>query len=438
MFIAAEVIKKKRNGFALTKEEIHTLIQKYTSGDVPDYQMSAWLMAVYFKGMTFEETLELTQSMLNSGRAMKFPRSPEFKVDKHSTGGIGDKTSLILGPIVASLGIPVPMISGRGLGHTGGTLDKLESIPGFNTQLSLDDFETMIFENKISFIGQTLDICPADKKLYALRDVTATVESRPLICASIMSKKLAEGADGLVLDVKWGSGAFMKTKGEAEALAYDLRNIALGAGRKCTAVISDMNQPLGRFSGNSLEVQECIEIMQNKKFFAANGRDLYQDTRELSVLLSAHMILMAEKTKSLNSAISMAEQQLENGQALAKFEEMVVRQGGNLKKLKHSSQKHVIPSRASGFIHTFNAEKIGLSGIQLRAGRMKKEDLIDPTSGIEFHFKLGDAIKVDDPLFTVYCDKVSLVPDCEKLLLESVEISLQKLVAPDLIVKTIG
>ncbi|MFN8846635.1 MAG: thymidine phosphorylase [Bdellovibrionales bacterium] len=438
MFLAAEIIKKKRNGFPLNKEEINTLIQKYTLGEIPDYQMAAWLMAVYFKGMTFDETLELTQSMLNSGRVMKFPKSPEFKVDKHSTGGIGDKTSLILGPIVASLGIPVPMISGRGLGHTGGTLDKLESIPGFNTQLSLDDFEEMIFENKISFIGQTLDICPADKKLYALRDVTATVESRPLICASIMSKKLAEGADGLVLDVKWGSGAFMKSKADAEALAQDLRNIALGAGRKCTAIISDMNQPLGRYAGNSLEVHECLEILNNKSFFSVDGRDLYQDTRDLSVLLSAHMILLARKSQDLSSAIELAQQQLKNGQALAKFEEMVLRQGGALKNLKHASQKHIVSAGSAGFVKAFNAEKIGLAGIQLRAGRMKKEDVIDPTSGIEFHKKIGDPIGANDTLFTIFCDNVSLVPDCKKLLLESVEISLQKTDAPDLIVKTIG
>lgn len=438
LFIPAEVIKKKRNGQSLTKDEILELIQRYTVGEIPDYQMSAWLMAVYFQGMTFNETLVLTEAMLNSGRVMTFPRTPEFKADKHSTGGIGDKTSLILGPIVASLGIPVPMISGRGLGHTGGTLDKLESIPGFNTQLSLEDFEEMIFTNKISFIGQTQDICPADKKLYALRDVTATVESRPLICASIMSKKLAEGADGLVLDVKWGTGAFMKTKEEAEALALDLRNIALGAGRKCTALITDMNQPLGRFAGNSLEVLECLEIMQGKTYKSTSALDLYSDTRELSLALSAHMVLLAEKAHSYEEAYALCEKQLHNGMALKKFEEMVTRQGGRLAELKHAKSKHVITASDSGFVSGFNAELIGLAGIQLRAGRKKKEDSITPTSGIEFHKKCGDAVKPGESLFTLYCDEVSLLKEAENLLKESLQISLQKPAPVDLIVKTIG
>jgi len=345
-FLPSEIIKKKRNKNELTDLEIQEFIKKYTDGQIPDYQMSALLMAIYFNGLSLQETLALTQAMLHSGRVMTFPRSPEFKVDKHSTGGIGDKTSLILGPVVASLGIPVPMISGRGLGHTGGTLDKLESIPGFNTQLSLDEFEDMVFKNKISFIGQTLDICPADKKIYALRDVTATVESRPLICASIMSKKLAEGADGLVLDVKWGSGAFMKSFEDAHALALDLQNIAKGAGKKCTALITDMNQPLGRFAGNSLEVFECVEIMKNQT------HAFYSDTRELSLALSAHMVLLAGRAHSYSEAYKLCEDQLTNGMALKKFEEMVERQGGKLSMLPSAEHSLTVKSEKSGFIST--------------------------------------------------------------------------------------
>lgn len=430
-FLPSEVIKKKRNGLELTEFEIQEFISQYTNNKIPDYQMSALLMAIYFKSLTSQETLALTRSMLNSGRVMSFPRSPEFKVDKHSTGGIGDKTSLILGPIVASLGIPVPMISGRGLGHTGGTLDKLESIPGFNTQLSLDEFEKMIYENKISFIGQTLDICPADKKIYALRDVTATVESRPLICASIMSKKLAEGADGLVLDVKWGSGAFMKSFEEAEALAKDLQGIAKGAGKKCTALITNMNQPLGRYAGNSLEVFECVEIMKNQ------SHELYSDTRELSLALSAHMVLLAGKASSYPQAYSICEQQLKNGEAYKKFEEMVQRQGGNLSQLPEAKYQLKIAANQSGFVSSFNAETIGLAGISINAGRAIKEDAIDPTAGIEFHKKVGQPVEKGETLFTLFADDSKKFNTAQNLLLESVQISLQKPKTLALIAKTL-
>lgn len=436
MFFPAEIIKAKRNGLEHSEKEISFLIEKYTSGELPDYQMSAWLMAVFFKGLTQKETLALTQAMLNSGRVMTFPRSPEFKADKHSTGGIGDKTSLILGPVVAALGIPVPMISGRGLGHTGGTLDKLESIPGFNTQLSLDRFEQMIFENKISFIGQTSDICPADKKIYALRDVTATVESRPLICASIMSKKLAEGADGLVLDVKWGTGAFMKTLEDAEQLALSLQGIATGAGRKCTALLTDMNQPLGRFAGNALEVLECVEIMQGKKFVGIDGLDLYEETRHLSLALSAHMVLLAGKAKSYEEAYELCARQIHSGAAMEKFEEMVKVQGGRLSELPHAKNKFEVKAQSEGFVQSYNAEKIGLACIALKAGRLKKEDSIEPTSGVEFHKKVGHPICKGETLFTIYGADSSLFSEAEKLLLQSVGFSLQKPKPLDLIVKT--
>ncbi len=431
MFFPAEIIKAKRSGRELTEQEISFFINGYTKNEIPDYQMSALLMAIYFKGLNQTETLALTRTMLHSGRVMKFPRTPEFKVDKHSTGGVGDKTSLILGPVVASLGIPVPMISGRGLGHTGGTLDKLESIPGFNTQLSLDQFEKMIFENKVSFIGQTLDICPADKKIYALRDVTATVESLPLICASIMSKKLAEGIDGLVLDVKWGSGAFMKSLDDSESLAVSLQQIAKGAGKKCTALITDMNQPLGRFAGNSLESFECVEIMSGKT------HPMYADTRELSLALSAHMVLLAGKTSDYEQAYLMCEKQLNNGAALAKFEEMVRIQGGRLKDLPISPNTEDVLAEQDGYIQSFQTEKIGLAGIALKAGRLKADDRIEPTSGFEFYKKIGDPVKKGEKLFTIYGADRSLFTHAKKLLVESVQISLQKSKPMDLIVKTL-
>ncbi len=437
MLLPAEIIKAKRNGLAHSEEEISFLIEKYTSGEIPDYQMAAWLMAVFFKSLTTEETLALTKAMLHSGRVMSFPRSPEFKADKHSTGGIGDKTSLILGPIVASLGIPVPMISGRGLGHTGGTLDKLESIPGFNTQLSLDQFEEMIFENKISFIGQTLDICPADRKIYALRDVTATVENQALICASIMSKKLAEGADGLVLDVKWGSGAFMKTLPQAEELAHNLQSIAKGANRKCTALITDMNQPLGRFAGNSLEVFECLEIMKGNRHQGADNYDLYEDTRYLSLTLAAHMVLLAGKAKTFEVAYKMCEQQLASGAALAKFIEMSKAQGGRLDELPKPQHKFAIVARQAGYIQAYDAEKIGLACVAMRAGRLKKEDQIEPTAGVEFHKKIGDPIKAGETVYTLHGADPKLFSEAEKLLQNSLQISLQKETRPDLIVKTL-
>lgn len=431
MFFPSEIIKAKRNGRELTIEEISYFISAYTNGELPDYQMSALLMAIYFKGLTSDETLALTQAMLHSGRVMSFPRTPEFKVDKHSTGGVGDKTSLILGPLVASLGIPVPMIAGRGLGHTGGTLDKLESIPGFSTQLSLDQFEKMIFENKVSLIGQTLDICPADKKIYALRDVTATIESHPLICASIMSKKLAGGMDGLVLDVKWGSGAFMKSISDAEKLALSLQQIAKAAGKKCTALITDMNQPLGRFAGNSLEIMECLEIMSGK------GHPFYHDTKELSLVLSAHMVLLANKSHNFESAYELCEKQLRSGAALDKFEEIVKVQGGKLDALPTSHNTLGVLAQTSGYIESFKTENIGLAGIALKAGRLKANDRIEPTSGIEFHKKIGDQVRVGEKLFTIFGADPSLFEPASELLKASVQISLQKPKPMALIVKTL-
>jgi pyrimidine-nucleoside phosphorylase len=415
--LPAELIKKKRNGGQLSSEEITDFISQFTEGKIPEYQMSALLMAIFFKGMSSKETLSLTKAMLHSGTVIDFSDLPFPKVDKHSTGGVGDKTSLILGPIVAACGVAVPMISGRGLGHTGGTLDKLESIPGFNTQLSLDQFRKMISKNKISFIGQTKDICPADKKIYALRDVTATVESLPLICASIMSKKLAEGIDALVLDVKYGSGAFMKDRADAETLARALSAIAKGYGKKVSAFITNMNQPLGRFAGNALEIGECLDILNNKR------RPEFEDTRELSIILAAKMLHITGVTKNFSSAKALATKTLESGKALEKFEELCKIQGGDITKIPKAKHNFEIKSLKSGYIKSMDTEKIGIAGIQIKAGRAIATDIIEPTAGIEFHCKVGSKLKKGDLLFTVHGASVELLKSVESDLRETLSFS---------------
>ncbi|MFM6928502.1 MAG: thymidine phosphorylase [Bdellovibrio sp.] len=437
-FLPAEIIKKKRNGGELTPEEIEEFILGYARGSIPDYQMSALLMAIFFKGMGKEETLSLTKAMLHSGDVVDFSSVKGFKVDKHSTGGVGDKTSLILGPIVAAAGAPVPMISGRGLGHTGGTLDKLEAIPGFNTQKSLPEFIELVRENNICFIGQTKEICPADKKIYALRDVTATVESLPLICASIMSKKLAEGIDGLVLDVKYGSGAFMKTPQLAEELAINLMNIAKGYGKKVTSLLTNMDQPLGRFAGNSLEVDECVAIMKNEKFIGAHGYDLYEDTRELSLRLSAHMLLLAGIGNTEEESYRIATETLVSGKALAKFEELCKIHGGDLRNVPKPKHSVVIKSEKDGFVQDFNTESIGVAGILIKAGRAVTTGIIAPTAGIEFHAKVGDEVKAGDTLFTLHGDDKDLLQSAVPMLKSAINISLQKVAKPSLILKILS
>lgn len=429
--IASEIIKKKRNGLEISNEEINYFISGYTKNEIPDYQMSALLMAIFFKGMTNQETLALTKTMLHSGVTVDTSTIPGFKVDKHSTGGVGDKTSLILGPVVAGCGLPVPMISGRGLGHTGGTLDKLESIPGFNTQQSLESFIQITKEIGTCFIGQTKDICPADKKIYALRDVTATVESLPLICASIMSKKIAEGIDGLVLDVKYGSGAFMKSSEKAEELARALMAIGIGYGKKVVSLISSMEQPLGKYSGNAWEVYECLEIMKNVR------NPFYDETRELSLQLSAQMIHLAGQTKSISEAYQMAETCLTSGKALSIFEKMCIKQSGKINELKLSTKKQIVKATNEGFLTSFNVEKIGIAGIALKAGREVTTDIINPTSGIEFHKKLNEPIKAGDTIYTIHGDDETLFSYAEKLLNESYSITNEKKQNHELIKKII-
>lgn len=417
MLLPIEIIKKKRDKEELTLEEIDYLIQAYTQDKVPDYQMSAWLMAVFFNGMTEKETFGLTKSMINSGITVDFSEVRKFKVDKHSTGGVGDKTSLILGPIVAAAGFPVPMISGRGLGHTGGTLDKLESIPGFNTQLNLEQFISAIKQHEIAFIGQTKEICPADKKLYALRDVTATVDCIPLICASIMSKKLAEGVDGLVLDVKYGSGAFMKKSKDATVLAKYLMKIAKRYGKKISAYITSMNQPLGRYAGNSLEVFECVEIMKGKTHINKLGYDSYADTRELSLVLASEMMFLTGKYKNRNTSYAHAKEILASGKAWGKFKELCGLHTGDIDKLPLPKHSQTVKASKKGYIHSFDVEKIGLAAIKIRAGRKIKEDVIEATAGIEFHCKIGDAVNKGDTVYTIHGDNQDLfrhaLPDLE-------------------------
>ena len=411
MFIPAELIRKKRLGQTHSVEEIKFLVQEFTKGQIPEYQMSAWLMAVLFQGLTQAETVSLTQAMIDSGAKISFP-SPvngnrDIIVDKHSTGGVGDKTSLILAPIAAAAGLVVPMMSGRGLGHSGGTLDKLESIPGFTTQLSLTQFEKQSFELGLCFVGQTAEICPADRKMYALRDVTATVESLPLICASIMSKKIAEGIHGLVLDVKYGSGAFMKTLADAQKLAAALTQIGRDNGLKVSGLISSMNQPLGRFVGNSLEIEECIAILKGEKLYSkakddhSPSKDI-SDTIELSLQLSALMLTTAKLAKDHQEAVIIAKKMLESGQAWEKFEQVCRAQGGDLNRLPQAKKRFEVLAKENGFIEKLDTERIGIASLRVGAGRVKVTDKIDPSSGLEVHIQLGQRVSKGDRLFTIY------------------------------------
>ncbi len=380
--LVTDLIRKKRDGAELQRNEIEFLVNGYTRDEIPDYQISAWLMAVLLRGMTRAELAALTESMLNSGQVLNFSELPAAKVDKHSTGGVGDKTSLIIAPIAAAGGLYVPMISGRGLGHTGGTLDKLESIPGFNVNLSVTDFRRVLAQCGAGLIGQTKEIAPADKKLYALRDVTGTVESPYLICASIMSKKLAEGIDALVLDVKTGSGAFMKSEKDAVFLAELMVETGQRLGKRITALITDMDQPLGRAVGNALEVAECIEILNGHGSHGSN------DLRELSLILSAWMFLLGKRVRTIDEGRELAEQMISSGKAREKFREMIRLQGGNPDVmdnpglLPQAQQKADVKSPASGFVTSIMSEQIGIAGVLLGGGRARKEDSVDPAVGI--------------------------------------------------------
>ena len=394
-----DIIRKKRDGHELTREEIEFFIAAYTDGSMPDYQASAWLMAVLLKGMSRIELAALTGAMLNSGSVLDLSMLPGKKVDKHSTGGVGDKSSLVIAPVVAAGGLLVPMISGRGLGHTGGTLDKLESIPGFNVNLTLDQFIAALKTTGCGLIGQTKEIAPADKKLYALRDVTGTVESPYLICASIMSKKLAEGIDALVLDVKTGSGAFMKREEDAAYLAQLMVETGTLMGKRVVALLTDMDQPLGYAVGNALEVIECIDVLRG------GGP---ADLRELSIEFCGWMFYLGERTARVAAGKELAAELIANGKALAKFREIVRQQGGDESvfddpgRLPQAKFKQAVPSTWAGYVAQIECEQVGIASVMLGGGREKKEDSIDPAVGIVLHKKVGDAVAEGEPLATVY------------------------------------
>ena len=428
-----DLIAKKRDGKALTKEEIEWIVRGYTNGDIPDYQMSALAMAIYFRGMTEEETAALTMAMVHSGEMLDLSSIRGVKDDKHSTGGVGDTTTLVLGPLVASVGVPVAKMSGRGLGHTGGTIDKLESVPGFHVEISKDEFIRLVNENGIAIIGQTGDLTPADKKLYALRDVTATVNSIPLIASSIMSKKIAAGADAIVLDVKTGAGAFMKKLDEARRLARVMVDIGKRVGRRTMAVISDMSQPLGYAVGNALEVKEAIETLKG------NGP---HDLTELCLTLGSHMVYLAEKAPSLDEARRLLEEAIRSGAAIAAFKTFLAAQGGDasvvddLDKLPKAAYTSTVTAAADGYVAEMAADDIGTAAMWLGAGRAKKEDVIDLAVGIVLHKKIGDRVQKGEALATIHSNRPDVL-DVKEKIEAAIRLSPQPVARPPLIYETI-
>ena len=396
-----DLIKKKQEKKELTKEEIRYIVEGYTKDEIPDYQISAWAMAVFFNDMTDNERMELTLAIAESGDQINLSAIEGIKVDKHSTGGVGDTTTLILAPLVASVGVPVAKMSGRGLGHTGGTIDKLESISGFHVEISQEEFIDLVNRNKVAIAGQSGNLCPADKKLYALRDVTSTVDSLPLIASSIMSKKIASGADAIVLDVKVGAGAFMKTTEDAKKLAHAMVKIGKMAGRNTMAIISDMNQPLGEAVGNALEVEEAIETLK--------GRGP-ADLEELCLELGAQMVYLGGKAKNLSEAKELLKEKLYNGEALEKFKVFVESQGGNSAVVddyqllpQASFQKDVLAEK-EGYVTEIIADLIGRAAMELGAGRATKESKIDLAAGLRVLKKVGTPISKGDPLVTLYAN----------------------------------
>jgi pyrimidine-nucleoside phosphorylase len=431
----ADLIRQKRDGGEITPEQINFLINGYTHGDIPDYQISALLMAIVWRGMTPSEIAALTDAMLRSGRTLDLSDLPGTKVDKHSTGGVGDKTSLIVAPIAATGGLIVPMISGRGLGHTGGTLDKLESIPRFNVNLSLADFRSVLGKCGCALIGATAEIAPADKKIYALRDVTATVESPALICASIMSKKLAEGIDALVLDVKTGSGAFLKSEKEAVGLAELMVETGKRMGKRVVALVTDMDQPLGRAAGNAMEVAESIEILNG-----AGPADL----RELCLELSAWMFYLGARVASVDEGKRLATDQIISGRAKEKFRQLIRLQGGDDSVVDHPERLAKaqytadVTSPEDGYMQFTDCEKLGLACVALGAGRNTKEDAIDPAVGLVFHQKRGDAVRQGEVLCTIYYNSQARLDDARRLVAASFRITREVPTPRPLVRRVIG
>ena len=419
-FRAIDMIRKKRDGGELSQNEIESLVNAYTRDEIPDYQVSAWLMAVVLRGMTRGETAALTDAMLRSGEVLDLSSLRAKKVDKHSTGGVGDKTSLVLAPLAAAAGVAVPMISGRGLGHTGGTLDKLEAIPGFNVNLSVKQFRRVLETCGCAMIGQTAEIAPADRKLYALRDVTGTVESPYLICASIMSKKLAEGIDALVLDVKTGSGAFMKNEEDAVFLAELMVETGERMGKTVVALITDMDQPLGNMIGNSLEVVEVIEILRGEG---------PADLRLLCLELAGWMLHLGGVSNTVAEGKKQSERLIASGKAFEKFRQMVELQGGdprtidNPNKLPQAGHTMTLSSPRSGYLASLQCEQVGTACVVLGGGRERKEDSVDPTVGIALHKKVGDSVSAGEPLATIYYNSEERAAGSRQLLQQSYQIT---------------
>lgn len=428
-----DLIEKKRDGKELTKEEIQFIIKGYTNGEIPDYQMSALAMAIYFQGMTEAERAELTMAMVHSGETIDLSAIEGIKVDKHSTGGVGDTTTLVLGPLVASVGVPVAKMSGRGLGHTGGTIDKLESIPGFHVEIDKDEFIRLVNENKIAVIGQTGNLTPADKKLYALRDVTGTVNSIPLIASSIMSKKIAAGADAIVLDVKTGAGAFMKKLVDSKELANAMVKIGNAVGRKTMAVISDMSQPLGRAIGNALEVQEAIDTLKGEG---------PEDLQELCLTLGSYMVYLAKKANSLEEARENLEKSIQSGKALEAFKTFIQAQGGDPSvvddpmKLPQAKYTFELEAKEDGYVAEIVADSVGTAAMWLGAGRATKESTIDLAVGLVLNKKIGDEVKKGESLVTIYSNQED-IEEVKQKLYESIAISKDKVERPTLIYETI-
>lgn len=413
-----DLIEKKRNGHTLTKEEIEFFINGYTDGSIPDYQVSALLMAIFYQDMTDEEITNLTLAMANSGDVIDLSSIEGIKVDKHSTGGVGDTTTIVLAPLVASVGVPVAKMSGRGLGYTGGTLDKLESIPGFKVELPDQEFIDLVNKSKVAVIGQSGNLAPADKKLYALRDVTATVDSIPLIASSIMSKKIAAGADAIVLDVTTGDGAFMKNLDDARRLAHTMVRIGNLANRQTMAIISDMSQPLGEAIGNSLEIVEAIDTLKG------NGPE---DLVEMCYILGSQMVVLAKKAETLEEARKMLEEALESGKALEKFREMVRNQGGddsvidNPEKILTAKHEFPLPAKESGVVTDLVANEIGIAAMLLGAGRKTKEEDVDHAVGLMLHKKVGDKVEAGEALLTIYANQED-VENVKELLYKNIKI----------------
>lgn len=428
-----DLIEKKRDGRELTEEEISFIINGYTDGTIPDYQISAFTMAVFFQGMTEKERADLTMAMVHSGDVIDLSAIEGIKVDKHSTGGVGDTTTLVLGPLVAAVGVPVAKMSGRGLGHTGGTIDKLEAVKGFHVEIDKEEFIKLVNKNKVAVIGQSGNLTPADKKLYALRDVTATVNSIPLIASSIMSKKIAAGADAICLDVKTGAGAFMKSLDDSRELAEAMVRIGNNVGRKTMAIISDMSQPLGYAIGNALEVKEAIDTLKGQG---------PEDLSELCLTLGSQMVYLAEKADSIEAARELLEEAIKSGKALETFKLFLESQGGDASVVDHPERlpqapfKLELPAKESGYVAEITADSIGTAAMILGAGRATKESEIDLSVGLVLNKKIGDKVEAGESLVTIYSNTEN-IDDVKQRLYEHIKVIDKKVDAPELIYEVI-